>query len=167
MQEQKPYRKPDSNMSTFEQLKCDDDLKEVINSAFDADLDISGAWGYTQAQSTVIHSTEVPMVQLEHMLASMRTYIEMNMTRTKESRYGGIDINEIAREQKNIEGIRYDKVVYQITAMKEDLYTAFIKEYKEGYGTKDFDMTKHFEERKEATLTREEVYWFKLPETQS
>ena len=153
-------------MSTFEQLKCDDDIKKIIKSAFDTELHISGAWGYTQALSTVILSTEVPIVQLEHMLASMRTYIEMNMTLEKESRYGGIDINEIDREQKKIEDTLYDKVTYQITAIKEDLYTSFIKAYKEGYGTKDFDMTKHFKERKEATLTRKEVYWFKLPITQ-
>ena len=153
-------------MSTFEPLKCEDDLKEVIKSAFDTDLDISGTWGYTQALATVIHSANVPIVQLEHMLASMRAYIEMNMTQDKASRYGGIDINEISREQQNIEEVLYDKVTYRITAMKEDLYTDFIKEYKEGYGTKDFDMTKHFKERKEATLTREEVYWFKLPKTQ-
>ncbi len=43
-------------------------------------LAVAGAWGYTQKLATIIESTDLPLTQLEHMLASMRTYIEMNMT---------------------------------------------------------------------------------------
>lgn len=149
-------------MSLFAQLKADDDIKEVIKFAFDADLDISGAWGYSKALATVIHSSDVPMPQLEHMLASMRAHIEMNMTLQKEVRYAGIDINEISKSEDKRGSILYHKITYQITAIKEDIYTSFIKEYKEGYGTEGFDMTEHFAKRKEATITRNETYWFKI-----
>lgn len=152
-------------MSQFEQLKCDDDLKEVIKSAFSSDFDISGAWGYTQSLSTVIHSTDVPLNQIEHMLASMRAYIEMNMTLPKRDRYGSISLNETDRIQVTEDQLIYDKVTYEITAMKEDTYTSFINAYKEGYGTEGFDMTEHFNQRKKATLTREEVYWFEIHKT--
>lgn len=152
-------------MSQFVQLKCDNDLKEIIKSAFDADFDLSGAWGYTQDLSTVIHSTDVPLPQMEHMLASMRAYVEMNMTLPKEDRYGSIGLNEIDRIQVTEDTSVYDKVTYEITAMKEDIYTSFINEYKEGYGTEGFDMTKHFDQRKKATLTRAEVYWFEIHQT--
>ena len=107
-------------MSHFEQLQCDNDLKEVIKSAFDSDIDLSGAWGYTQDLATVIHSSETPVTQLEHMLASMRAYIEMNMTLPKEDRYGSIGLKEIERTQMTKDQCVYDKVTYEITAMKEE-----------------------------------------------
>lgn len=149
-------------MVQFEQLKSDNDLKEVIKSAFDTDLAISGAWGYTKEQATIIESSNAPLKQLEHMLASMRAYIEMNMTLPQEERYGSINLNETGREQIQDGKLIYDKVTYEITAMKEDQYTAFINEYKEGLGKEGFDITKHFEERKKATLTRNEDYWFEI-----
>ena len=152
-------------MVTFEQLKSDDDLKEVIKTAFDADLAVSGAWGYTQELATVIEATQVPLAQLEHMLASMRAYIEMNMTLPQEERYGSINLNETHREQIKVENLLYDKVTYEITAMKEATYTAFINEYKEGLGKEGFDITEHFNQRKKATITRSEVYWFEIHQT--
>lgn len=149
-------------MIPFEQLKSGDDLKEIIKTAFDADLAISGAWGYTQELATVIESSKVPLAQLEHMLASMRAYIEMNMTLPAQERYGSINLNETQREQVRIDNLVYDKVTYEITAMKEEAYTAFINEYKEGLGKEGFDITEHFNQRKKATITRSEVYWFEI-----
>ena len=152
-------------MIEFKQLQSDNDLKEVIKSAFDADLALSGAWGYTKELATVIKSTEVPLKQLEHMIASMRTYIEMNMTLPEDERYGSINLNETDREQIKIDDLVYDKVNYEITAMKEKTYTSFINAYKEGLGTEGFDITEHFNERKKATITRNEEYWFEVHQT--
>ncbi|HSR74051.1 MAG TPA: hypothetical protein VLL31_04340 [Sulfurovum sp.] len=149
-------------MALFKQLKSDNDLKEVIKSAFDADLAISGAWGYTKELATIIESSNVPLKQLEHMLASMRAYIEMNMTLPPEERYGSINLNETAREQVHVGDLIYDQVTYEISAMKEELYTAFINEYKEGLGTEGFDIANHFDQRKKATITRNEDYWFEI-----
>ena len=149
-------------MSIFQQIISNHDLKEVIKSAFDTDLEVNGAWGYTQALATVIEKTDIPILQLEHTLASMRAYIEMNMTQEKEERYGSINVNEITREQCEEDRQVYDKVSYEITAMKEDIYASFINEYKEGYGTEDFDINEHFKRRKEATLTRVITYWFEV-----
>ena len=149
-------------MVTFEQIKSDDDLREVIKTAFDADLAVSGAWGYTQELAIIIEASEAPLHQLEHMLASMRAYIEMNMTLPAQERYGSINLNETHREQIKTDNKVYDKVTYEITAMKETHYTAFINEYKEGLGKEDFDITAHFDERKKATITRDEVYWFEV-----
>jgi hypothetical protein len=149
-------------MLKFEQLKSDDDLREVIKTAFDTDLSVSGGWGYSKEEATVIEATAVPLSQLEHMLASIRTYIEMNMTLPAEERYGSINLNELQREQINSDDLVYDKVTYEITAMKETLYTAFINEYKEGLGKEGFDITEHFNQRKQATINRTEVLWFEV-----
>jgi len=146
-------------MPTFQQIKADNPIKEVIASAFDMKLDIQGAWGYTKELPTIIVSSDSPLPQLEHILASMRTHIEMAMTLSEEERYGSINLTEKSRD---VVDDSYHKVVYKVTAMKEHLYKTFINEYKEQHGKKDFDMQKHFKQREEATLTREVVYWFKV-----
>ena len=92
----------------------------------------------------------------------MRNFIEMSMTRQKEDRYGGINLNEIAREEQDVDGEDYHKVTYTISAMKEEQYNTFIDEYKEGYGEKNFDLSGHFRRRKQATVERTEVHWFKI-----
>ena len=146
----------------FDKLSNDEPVHEVIKSAFNTDLPIQGAWGYTQELSTTITSSDTPYVQLEHMFASMRAYLEMNMTQIESSRYGSINVNELSREEVTTGDNRYHKVSYAITAMKESLYTAFIKEYKENYGEETFDLSGHFQKRKEATLHREVLHWFKI-----
>jgi len=149
----------------FEPLQCDNDLQDVIKTALGTELDISGAWGYTQELATTLHSTEVPLVQFQHMFASMRAYVEMNMTLPQEERHGSINVTEKSRLQKSLNGLIYDKVDYEVSSMKEEDYKAFIAAYKKGYGTEGFDMTKHFEERKEATHLREVTHWFEVSQT--
>jgi len=149
-------------MSQFQELTGDDNIKDVIKSAFDTDLPIDGSWGYTEASSTVITTSDIPYTQLEHMFASMRAYVEMNMTQDVKTRYGSINVNELSREEVTTDAQAYHKVIYEITAIKESLYTAFIKEYKENYGKESFDLTGHFNKRKEATLQREVIHWFKI-----
>ena len=151
-------------MSLFKQIPSDEPITEVIKAAFDTDLPVEGGWGYTRDLATVLTGNPqgLPVTQLEHMLASMRAYLEMNMTLPKEERYGSINLNEKSREEI-VEGEKlYHKVTYEITAMKEDTYAAFIDEYKEGYGKEGFDMEAHFQRRKEATLVRLEPYWFEV-----
>jgi len=162
MQEQKPLKKQDSKMSTFTQLQCDNDLKQIIKAAFDTDLDIKGSWGYTQETATTVLSAPVPLIQFEHMFASMRAYVEMNMTLEQEDRYGSINLNEVDREQIAIGNLLYDKVSYEVSGMNEKVYASFIAEYKDGYGTEGFDITEHFEKRKEATLKRKVTHWFEI-----
>ena len=147
-------------MYKFQEIPEGDPLKEVIKSAFDTEMDISGGWGYTQDIATTIHATELPLEQFEHTFAMMRAYLEMNMTLAKEERFGSINLNETKREEILIDSKYYDKVTYEITAMLELQYNAFIKSYKKGYGQEDFDISEHFNARKEATLHREVEHWF-------
>ena len=151
-------------MITFETLKHNNDLQELIKSTFDMDLAISGGWGYAQDDATIIESLVegMPLKQLQHMLTSIRAHLEMNITQTEESRYGGINANERYREEHKEQEKCYDEVHYEVTGIKEDLYTAFIKEYKAGYGKETFDMAEHFKKRKEATLTREVIHYFEV-----
>ena len=149
-------------MSSFEILKSNGDLKEIIKTAFDSDLAITGDWGYTKETATVIQSSTVPLTQFEHMFASMRAYVEMNMTLEKADRYGSINVNIKKTIEAKEAKLHFHKVTYEITAMKEEIYATFINAYKEGYGKASFDLTAHFEARKKSTLHREVTHWFEI-----
>jgi len=150
---------------TFQNIQQGDEIKKVVKSAFDVDLDISGEWGYDQENALVIHTFDGELFQLEHMLASMRAYIEMNMTVSEENRYGAINVNEKKRDIIRKNNKVYDKIVYEISAMPEKMYEEFIAEYKEKYETADFDIQEHFKRRKEATIVLEKVFWFDISNT--
>jgi hypothetical protein len=144
----------------FQEIEVENNLEELVKVAFNADLKLDGAWGYTQALATEIKAgNEGSTSQVEFTLATMRAYLEMNMTLNDAERYGAINLQELSREK--IDAV-YDKVTYEISAMKETEYKAFIAEYKENSGKVGFDMSDHFQRRKEATLKREVVHWFKV-----
>ena len=146
----------------FQNIPTGEDVQRVIESAFDVKLDVSGDWGYTRESAMVIHATEVPLQQLEHTLASMRAFIEMNMTMPEEERYGAINVNEIARECVSENNKIYDKIVYEISGMPEKEYEKFIDEYKAGYESPEFDLAGHFQRRKEATVELRKPFWFDI-----
>ena len=151
-------------MTTFKQLQEDLDIHDLIKSTFDADLPLTGSWGYSKERATIIEAIPQNMtrLQLEHMVTSIRAHLEMNITQEIENRYGAINAKERTREEvKSQEGV-FDKVIYEITGMKEELYGRFIKEYKEGYGKEEFDLNEHFIRRGEATLTREVIHYFEV-----
>jgi hypothetical protein len=149
-------------MSDFKQLPKEENLKEVIKTAFNSDLEISGSWGYSEEEATIIH--EIPdnftITQLEHMLTSMRAHLEMNLTQEDDNRYGAINANERDRVELQTTDGKIHKVTYEISAIKEDTYNTLIKEYKEGYGKEDFDLQEHFKKREESTLLRNVSHYF-------
>ena len=153
-------------MPTFAQLPDTQPLQEVINAAFDAQLNVSGGWGYTKDAPIVIHALPAGqnLPQMQHMLASMRCYLEMHMTLPKEKRYGSIKLNEIDRDETGHQKRTLHRVVYRVDAMKEEDYERFIEEYKQGYGKADFDLQAHFQRRKHATLQREIAVYFDVTE---
>jgi len=155
-------------MTTFKKLPENTDIQELIRSTFDADLPVTGGWGYTTEDATIIKELPQGMTlpQLEHMLTSIRAHLEMNLTQKKEDRYGAINANERAREEIAAEALLFDRITFEVTAIKEDVYNAFIQEYKEGYGKEAFDLSAHFQRRKEATLTREVVHYFEVSSLQ-
>jgi len=151
-------------MITFEKLPETLDIRELIKTTFETDLELAGGWGYTKDDATIIEAIPPNMTlnQLEHMVTSIRAHLEMNITQEKENRYGAINANERAREESGSSDAIFNRVTYEITGIKEDIYNAFSKEYKEGYGKEEFDLNVHFRNRKEATLTREIVHFFKI-----
>ncbi|CAA6819166.1 MAG: Unknown protein [uncultured Sulfurovum sp.] len=155
-------------MTTFNKLTENKNIQELIKTTFDVDFPLSGDWGYTQERATVIDSLPkgMPLKQMEHTLTSIRAHLEMNITQEKEHRYGGINANEKLREVISNNGHTFEKIHYEITAMKEDLYNSFIKEYKAGYENEELDLNEHFKRRKEATLVREVVHYFEISKIQ-
>jgi hypothetical protein len=84
------------------------------------------------------------------------------MTLTSKKRYGGINVSQTDSETIEEDGFVFHKVTNTITAIKEEKYNAFIKEYKENYEKDGFDLAEHFERRKKDTLTRVVEYWFEV-----
>jgi len=147
-------------MIEFKELDRVDSIKEVIKDVFGVDLDISGGWGYNASTVVVINSISMPKEQFINLFATIRANIEMNLTLEKEDRYGGINISIENIIQKKVDNISYDVVSCNIKAIKEDIYSKFIKEYKDGYGKKEFDLSNHFKRRKDNTIIREVEFWF-------
>ena len=154
-------------MTTFNEIQNNRNIQDLIKETFDAELPLSGNWGYSIDQPTIIEALPegMPLNQLQHMIGTIRAHLEMNITQEKENRYGGININERSREENKSKESVLNKITYEVTAIKEDLYTAFIKEYKENYGKGDFDLNTHFKRRQEVTLTREVVHYFEVSST--
>ncbi len=144
----------------FEELGSGDDIKEVIRSAFDLDLDISGGWGYDPKRALVIESCDGDIAQLEHTLASVRAYIQMQLSQPEERRYGAINVNEIERKTIIKNNNKFDRVVYEISGMPEKRYAEFIEEYKCKYESPDFDIEEHFRKRREHTVVFNMLFWF-------
>jgi len=149
-------------MVKFEKIKSGDNIAEVIKTAFTVDLDISGGWGYDEQSATIVQSLKITKNQFTNMFATIRATIEMNLTLEDKDRYTGINQKELQSEKITIDDENYEKITFEISGMDEKIYKDFIKEYKDGYGKKDFDLENHFKRRKENTIIRNEDYWFKF-----
>ncbi|MCK5111397.1 MAG: hypothetical protein KAQ94_07740 [Arcobacteraceae bacterium] len=144
----------------FKQIEPVDSIQKVIKEVFDLKLDISGGWGYDNNSAIIVEKLDMPIEQFIHMFATMRANIEMNLTLEEGERYTGINLTLEDSKKFEINNKIYNIVSFKITAMKEKVYTDFIQEYKDGYGKKDFDLTDHFDRRKQNSITREVDYWF-------
>lgn len=149
-----------SNNIYFENLPGVDDLSGVIEDVFGVKLDISGGWGYDNNTAVIVNSLAVEIDQFLHMFASMRANVEMNLILEEEQRYGGINVSFEDSKKFEIDNKVYDVVTFKVTAMKEKTYADFIKEYKDNYGKKEFDLSGHFKRREENTISRTVDYWF-------
>ena len=147
-------------MTNFKELEKVDSTKEVIKDVFGVDLDIDGGWGYDASTAVIINSLSIPIEQFLNLFATIRANIEMNLTLEKDKRYGAINVSIKSHTKSNIDNINYDVVTCNIKAMKEDIYAKFIKEYKDGYGKKEFDLSEHFNRRKDSTILRVVEFWF-------
>jgi len=151
-------------MKSFSQVLHNKSVQDVIKAVFDADYPVDGGWGYTKELATVFKENPegIPLAQYEHILASMRAHLKMNIIQDEKDRYGSINLNESNRETLREDDKIYHKITYEIAAMKESDYARFIEEYKAGYGTDGFNIDDHFKRRKAATLIRIEPYWFEV-----
>lgn len=144
----------------FKKVEPVDSIREVIKDVFEVDLDIQGGWGYDNTNAVKVNTLNVAQEQFLHMFATIRASIEMNLTLEEEERFGGINANFEESKKLKIENKTYDVITFKISGMHEKTYAKFIKEYKDGYGKKEFDLAKHFKDREENTITRYEDFWF-------
>ena len=150
-----------NDLIELDQLPLVDDIAGVIEDMFGVKLDILGGWGYDHNRAVIVNSLDTSIDHFLYMFATIRANTEMNMTLEKEKRYGGINATYIDGKQVEVENKIYDMITFEITAMKETIYAAFIQEYKDNYGkNKEFDLSDHFKRRKENTITIQSDFWF-------
>lgn len=146
----------------FKELETVEDIREVVNNLFDVDLNISAGWGYGKDTALIVGRLDMPTSQFTNLFVTLRTNIEMSFNFDKDNKYGGIILNEKNRKEVEFDGKSYSIITFNVTAMLEKEYAKFIKEYKDNYGKKEFDIAKHFKQRKEQTLSRVVECWFYL-----
>lgn len=144
----------------FKPLEQVDDIAQIIEEVFNVKLNISGGWGYDNTTAVNVGKIDSSIDQFIDIYSNVRANIEMNLTLEDEDRYGGINLSFKETKEFEINNKIYDVVSFKITAMKEKVYAKFIKEYKDNYGKKEFDLSDHFNRRKESTVTRDVDYWF-------
>ncbi len=147
-------------MSDFKKIDRVGSTKNIIKDVFGVELDISGGWGYNASTSISINSLSMPLEQFLNLFTTIRANIEMNLSLEKDKRYAGIKVTIKNRSKIEVDDITYDVIETQIKAMKEDIYSKFIKEYKEKYGEEGFDLNEYFNRREENTTTRVVEFWF-------
>lgn len=146
----------------FEKLNSVDSIKDVIRNLFDVELNLEGGWGYDSDSSLVINSLEVPIEQFITMFTTLRSNVEMNFQ--KQEKYGGITLSLEELKSIDVDIVEYQVARFKLSCMSEKVYVQFIKEYKDNYGKKEFDISDHFKRRKEQTLTRSVECWFCIKE---
>jgi len=144
----------------FEKVEPVENIRQVLQDVFEVDLNIEGGWGYDNNTATIVNNLDVPLDQFVHMYSTIRATIEMNLMLDEENRFGGINTNFEESKKFEIENKTYDVLTFKITAINEKMYAKFIKEYKDGYGKKEFDLSDHFKRREENTVSRYVDYWF-------
>ncbi len=145
-------------MIEFKEINSTDDIKEITKSAFGVDIEISGSWGYSKDKYTDLSKIKENIKGTQELMATMRANMEMNMLLNENERYGSINVHEIYREQDD----GFEKIKYEISAMKESDYKVFIQEYKDNFQDDSFDLENHFNKRKKATIKRNVFHYFKV-----
>ena len=148
------------NNLEFKELEKLDNIHDVIKNLFEIDLDISGGWGYDEQSAVHINNLNMPIEQFMNLFATLRANIEMNYNLSKDERYGGITLTLQEKNRISMDNKIYTQVTFKISAINENVYAKFIKEYKENYGKKEIDIAEHFRKRKEHTLIRVVDGWF-------
>jgi hypothetical protein len=148
------------NKLKFKELENVDNIKDIIKNLFNIDLDISGGWGYTKQNALILNSLDIPMEQFMNLFATLRANIEMNFALNQSERYGGVVLNLQSKDTIFEEGRVFTLATFKISAMNERVYADFIKEYKDNYGKKEFNLVDHFKRRKDQTIIRIIDYWF-------
>ena len=132
----------------FKQLDKVDNIKEVIKSSFEVELDISGEWGYAQDKPLIVHSCD-SFDSFAFMFASIRANIEMSMVLDEDDRYSGINLTLIEKEELPNSII---KVTYKIEAMKNSIYKDSSKSTKMDMAHKSLIWVSIFNKEKQTLL---------------
>jgi len=149
--------------------------REVLAACFkslNGGLPIHGGWGYTQNDACIVNrddplvNKEMPFdgVGIEYSFVQKRTYIEMIILRPEGEKFSGIEWKLLSQNVVSESGQIFDRMVFEINALKDDDWEELKKEYEGeyGYGHPDFDLVLHNKKRSEKTNSFVKEFWFDI-----
>jgi len=149
--------------------------REVLGACFkslNGGLPIHGGWGYTQNDACIIDkndqlvNNEMPFdgVAVEYAFVEKRIYIEMIILRPDGEKFSGIEWKLLSQNVISQSDRSFDRMVFEITAFKDDDWDALKMEYEgvHGYGHPDFDLELHNKKRYEKAISLTREFWFDI-----
>lgn len=156
-------------------IKSEESPREILGADFKSlrgGLPIHGGWGYTQADACIVDKND-PLVDaslpfdgvgVEYVFVEKRIYEEMIIFRPDGEKFSDIKWNLQEQNLIHDAGRHFDKLVFEITALRdsdwEDLKAEF--EGPQGYGHPDFDGEAHERKRQEKMVRFTREFWFDI-----
>lgn len=99
----------------------DEDFKAVLDETYpDNGVAVSGGWGYTKNQMTVIEcNNEADGVAMEYKCVEYRTKQELIVFRPRGERFYDIHIKHVLQTLSEVDGRKCDMLLFEVDAIPE------------------------------------------------
>jgi hypothetical protein len=162
-------------LGSIQPVRIDVPLRQVLTEDFPQDclsLPISGGWGYSRTDAIVFERDKFPnpamtdFIPLEYHIAQKIIYEELIITRPKNYRFSGIELNfksqNLVEERKR----KYDRLTFSIACWTDWHWDQLRNEWeKNDFGRRaGFNLKAHDTKRDLSQVRYEREFWFDIPE---
>lgn len=153
-------------------LPAHEDIRTILAADFPSrgPLPICGGWGYTRETACIIdkHDPSIPPgvpfdgVRVEYEFVARRLWEEMIIFRAPGEKFAGIEWELTSQRTTVIDGRRYDRLCFHVTALPKALDAELSAEWEANLDNLDFDLEAHLTRRTAAQVHRDVEYWFDI-----
>lgn len=152
------------------QIPSDYNPRDIIKECFKKDLPIKGGWGYGRDDCVVIDKNDSTVskgapfngISIEYVFVEKRLYIELIVARPEEDRYSDIQWKLQRQGLQENEGRKFDRLIFDVTAFRDNDWEMFKAEYESGLGSPTFDIAAHEKKREELQIEFTCEFWFDI-----
>jgi hypothetical protein len=162
-------------MEPITQIESNESPRQVLAEDFKSlrgGLPIRGGWGYTKEDACIIEKDDplvdpgLPFngVKIEYTFVEKRIYEELIIFRLEGEKFSGISWELQSQRQINEDGRSFDKLVFDITAFRDDDWEELKAEFEggNGFNNPDFDEQAHERKRQEKMIRLTRDFWFDI-----